>query len=587
MNFSKHKTISLSVRSKWVAILLVVVIFCLRVQAQSLDEISKESFLKVSGSIATNQTAYFASGISDRRDPYNYFISGSLNFDLYGWTVPLGFTYSNQSKGAFQQPFNQYGLTPTYKWITAHVGYSSMSFSSYTLNGHLFNGIGIDLAPAGNFKLSAMYGRLQKAVKADTLNSSGQILEPAYKRRGYGLKASYSKNKDNIDLIIFKAKDDLNSNPTLPSNGIITPLDNLVTGLNIGKVFLKHILFSGEFALSALTRDQRAIKYSTGKTPVPSLGFLLHQNSSTALYTAYKISLTYSVGKYVIGAGYERVAPEYQTLGAYYFSNDFENLTGNLTTKLLGDKMSLALNAGVQKNDLRKDKQSSMKRFVGSASLSYQASTKLNFNATYSNFQSFVNIKPSFNQINELTPYDNLDTLNYTQISQNINLNSNYILSRNKEKSQLLNINVSYMTSNDKQEGITQNTGGVFYNFNTSYNISWIPKNLSLTGSISLNRNEVGFIKSSTFGPTIGINKSFFDKKLRSSFSASLNRSYANGNLNSEVANFRLSNSYIIKKKHNLNLSMVALNRGSSSVKLIQNQKFTEFTTTLGYNYSF
>ena len=585
--FNKSKNSTPSILFKKLCITSFLILICsIYSQAQQLDAVGKGALLKVSGSIATNQIAYFANGISSRRDPYNYFVSGNLNFDIYGWSVPLGFTYSNQSKGAFQQPFNQYGLTPTYKWITAHLGYSSMSFSGYTLNGHLFNGAGVDLAPPGNFKLSAMYGRLQKAVKVDTSNLSAQAVEPVYKRMGYGIKASYSKDKDNIDLIIFKAKDDLASNPTLPANGIVTPLDNLVTGLNLSKVFFKHILFSGEFALSALTRDQRAAKDSAKTGNIPNLGFLLSPNSSTALYTAYKTSLAYNVGKYTVGAGYERVAPEYQTLGAYYFSNDFENITGSLTTKLLADKMSIALNAGVQKNDLRKDKQSSMKRFVGSANLAYQASTKLNFNATYSNFQSFVNIKPSFNQINELTPYDNLDTLNYTQISQNINLNSNYILSRNKEKSQALNVNVSYMTSNDKQGEITKNTGAAFYNLNTSYNISWIPQNLSLTASISVNRNEVSVIKSGTFGPTIGVNKSFFDKKLRSSFSASLNRSYANGTLNSEVANLRLSNSYIVKKKHNLNLSMVALNRGSGSV-LIQNQTFTEFTTTLGYNYSF
>ncbi|WP_187072373.1 TonB-dependent receptor [Pedobacter fastidiosus] len=475
--------------------------------AQKLDAIGKSKPLAITGGISTNQIAYFASGITDRRAPYNFFVSGNLNFDLYGWSVPLGFTYSNQSKGAFQQPFNQYGLTPTYKWVTGHVGYSSMSFSNYTMNGHLFLGVGADLAPLGPFKVSLMYGRLQKEVVVDENLSPG--IEPAYRRMGYGMKASYSKNKDNIDLIIFKAKDNLNSNPTMPMDGLVTPQDNLVLGLNATKTLFKKLLVNAEFAASALTRNQTASIDSLGSNKVPNLGFLLRTNSSTALYTAYKIGVGYSEKKYTIGLGYERIAPEYKTLGAYYFANDFENVTANLTTRLLKDKLSLAVNAGVQHDDLRKAKQSTMKRFVGALNATYQASKKMNLNASYSNFQSFVNIRSNFNQINSLTPYDNLDTLNYTQISQNVSLSSTYLLSQSKEKSQIISTNVSYMTSADKQGGNVQQSGGQFYNINASYSLGLVPKNISFTASINANKNSVGVIHTSTFGPTLGVNKAF------------------------------------------------------------------------------
>lgn len=567
-------------------IYLLVIGFTSNCCAQQFDKIGQSKPLSISGGISTNQIAYFSSGISARRDPYNLFVSGNLNLDIYGWSVPLGFSYSNQSKGAFQQPFNQYGLTPTYKWVTGHIGYSSMSFSNYTMNGHLFLGVGVDLAPSGPFKVSAMYGRLQKEVVVDENLAPG--IEPAYKRMGYGFKASYAKNKDNIDLILFKAKDNINSNLTVPANGLITPQDNLALGFNVTKTLFKKLLINAEFGASALTRNQLAAIDSTGNNKVPNLGFLLSTNSSTALYTAYKIGLGYGEKKYTIGLGYERIAPEYKTLGAYYFANDFENVTANLTTRLLKEKLSLAFNAGLQRDDLRNAKQSSMKRFVGSANASYQASKKISLNASYSNFQSFVNVRSNFNQINSLTPYDNLDTLNYTQIYQNINLSSTYLISQSKEKSQVLNFNVSYMTSADKQGGNVQQSGGQFYNLNASYSLGLIPKNISFNASINANKNSVGEIHTSTFGPTLGVNKAFFDKKLRSAFSASLNRSYANGSMNSNIISLRLNNSYVVKKKHNLNLSMVALNR--AAVSLLQNSSstsFSEFTTTLGYNYNF
>lgn len=374
----------------------------------------------------------------------------------------------------------------------------------------------------------------------------------------------------------------------MPMDGLVTPQDNLVLGLNATKTLFKKLLVNAEFAASALTRNQTASIDSLGSNKVPNLGFLLGTNSSTALYTAYKIGVGYSEKKYTIGLGYERIAPEYKTLGAYYFANDFENVTANLTTRLLKDKLSLAVNAGVQHDDLRKAKQSTMKRFVGALNATYQASKKMNLNASYSNFQSFVNIRSNFNQINSLTSYDNLDTLNYTQISQNVSLSSTYLLSQSKEKSQVISTNVSYMTSADKQGGNVQQSGGQFYNINASYSLGLVPKNISFTASINANKNSVGVIHTSTFGPTLGVNKAFFDKKLRSSFSASLNRSYANGAMNSNIINFRITNSYVVKKKHNLNLSMVALNRAAvSALQTSGSKSFSEFTTTLGYNYNF
>lgn len=101
--------------------------------AQNLETIGKEKALTVSGGVSLNQIIYAASGIDSRRDPYSYYASGNINFRLYGWSVPLSFALSNQSV-SYQQPFNQYGIHPTYKWVTGHIGYSSMSFSPYTLN---------------------------------------------------------------------------------------------------------------------------------------------------------------------------------------------------------------------------------------------------------------------------------------------------------------------------------------------------------------------------------------------------------------------------------------------------------------------
>lgn len=566
-------------------LLLGLLMLTNNVSAQDFSRIGKAKPLTISGGFATNHIAYFSNNAVARRDPYNYFLSANLNLDIYGWSVPLSFTYANQTKGSFQQPFNQYSLSPVYKWITGHLGYTSMSFSSYTLNGHPFLGAGFDLTPSGPFKFSVMYGRLQKAVLVD--DASNQDLQAAYQRIGYGFKSSYGKNKDRIELIFFKAKDEISSNPLIVADGKVTPQDNLVLGLAGSKQLFKKLMLNAEFAASALTRNQTAAVDSANQRAIPSLGFLFTSNNSTSLYTAYKLGLAYAEKSYTIGLGYERIAPEYRTLGAYFFANDFENMTANLTTKIWKDKLSLALNAGLQHDDLRRSKQSSTQRFVGSMNASLAASKKLNLTLSYSNFQTYVNIRSNFNQVNALTAYDNLDTLNYTQITQNTTLSGTYMLGQSKEKTQSLGINLSYMNSADKQGGNVQNTGGRFVNFNGTYNLNITPKNLSLNISVNANKNDAGPISTTTIGPTFGLNKSFFDKKLRTGLSTSLNKTYTNGQAGSSIINLRINGGYVVKKKHQLNLTMVALSRSSANSAIQNGKNFLEFTSTLGYNYNF
>jgi len=85
-----------------------------------------------------------------------------------------------------------------------------------------------------------------------------------------------------------------------------------------------------------------------------------------------------------------------------------------------------------------------------------------------------------------------------------------------------------------------------------------------------------------TLGPTLGVNKSLLQKKLRTAGTISWNGSYANGESVSRVLTARVSGAYTIKKAHSFNLSLVGLNRSSQRAATM-----SELTTTLGYNYNF
>jgi hypothetical protein len=549
--------------------------------AQNLERLGKEKPFGVSGNLSLNQIFYAVDGIASRRDPYSYYSSGNLNFSMYGWTVPLSFSLSNQNR-SFQQPFNRYSVHPTYKGLTGHFGYTSMSYSPYTVNGHIFLGAAIDAVPEGGWSFSALYGRFLKAVEPDSLHH-GSIL-PSFKRMGYGFKAAYTTGKDFVNITMFHAEDEVNSIAYVPEKKNILPQENLVFSVGAGKSLFNHFILKGEMATSALTADVRA-ENASRSNPLARAPFLYRSKLSSSFYNAFKTSFDYQQDLFTIGLSYERIDPQYRTLGAYYFNSDLENITVNGTTSILQGRMNIAMNAGTQHDNLDKSKISTMRRAVGSLNVNFVPSQKISLSASYSNFQTYTNIRSQFQRINQLTPYDNLDTLNFTQLSQNANVTAMYSFGRNANKKQNVNFNASFQNAADKQGNISQNSGMRFYNFNTSYAINLAPQLMIVSVSFNATLNEGAMINSKTLGPIASVNRSFLNKKLRITLSSSYNNAYSNGVNVNKIVNGRLMSTFSLHKKHNINLSTVVVNRenrvegGSKS--------FTEFTGTLGYSFNF
>ncbi len=548
-------------------------------QGQNLESIGTEKPLVVTGGASLSQIFYTVDGIESRRDPYSYYASGNVNFSLYGWNVPLSFSMSNQNT-SFQQPFNQYSLHPTYKWITGHFGYTSMSFSPYTVSGHIFLGGGIDAAP-GKLKVSALYGRFLRAVEFDSTRANNS---PSFKRMGYGTKVSYGDGGNFVDVIVFHAQDELNSVQFIPDSVGVLPEENLVMSISAGKTILKSFQLKAELAGSALSRDTRSEKTSD-ENLLAQTGFLYTSRLSSSYYKAFKTSLNYQKEGYVLGLGYERIDPLYRTLGAYFFNNDLENITANGAVAMVQGKVSVAANIGTQRDNLDNSKVSTMRRGVGAFNLGFAPSPKFNMAGSYSNFTTYTNIRSQFVDINQVTPYDNLDTLNFTQISQTATLMTMYMFGANDQRRQSVNVNLTFQDAADKQGEQTQNSGTAFYSMNVAYGLSVVPQNMMISCSVNATLNEAPGSSSRTVGPTGAVSKSFFDKKLRTTLSSAYNTTFANGQKINTIINGRINGSISLQKKHNLNLSMVVVNRKSNREGAAQ--AFTEFTGTLGYSYSF
>jgi hypothetical protein len=548
--------------------------------AQNLENIGKGKAIGLSGGINANTVFYGASGIDGRRDPFNYFLSGNLNISLYDWSVPLTFSYSNQQT-SFHQPFNQYGLSPTYKWVTLHAGYRSMTFSNYTMNGHLFLGGGFDITPNEMLKVSAFYGRLQKAVKEDTIDT-GNV--PAYQRMGGGVKVTVGDQKNFVDMIMFKANDEQHSLENPPLKSDVDPEENLVLGFNFGALLLEKLALKGEFASSAISKDTRSEEALAGNM-YDKIHFAFRPRASSSYYKALKGTLQYSFTNVGVGLAYERIDPGYRTLGAYYFNNNLESFAATTSAILFQKKARVNGQVGLQRNNLDRDELNTMNRISGAVNINYQVSPRLTYNLGYSNFQTVINFRSQFDYINQVNPYANMDTLNYRQIAQNANGSVNYVINESKERRQNISVNVAYQKTSDEQASVEQPTGANFYNLNSNYTIALGEKNLTLNVAANANVTKSMQADNTIFGPSASVRKTFFDKKLSTNATVSYNNSYLNGVKSSSVTNIRMGANYTWKEKHQFDLSLTQINRVSpqSSVQ----KKFNELTIQLGYNYNF
>ena len=533
--------------------------------AQNIEEVlafRKKTPFKISGSISARATL-FSSRPSEARQSFTYQLTGAVNLSLYELlNIPLSFNLNNYGAN-FSYPSlpNQLSLHPSYKWAKAHIGDVSMSFGPYTLNGHQFTGLGVELSP-GKWQVSAMAGRLLKRVDADPNIPSLQV---GYERWGYGLKTRYEGSTFALGGTVFAARDrDGHISFDIDALGIY-PKGNIALGIEGSLSLIKDLKLSLEYGLSRMQQDLRSAEVS--------------------YYHALKADVSYSFVGNTLGVGYERIDPGYATLGAYYFNNDYENLTLNYSRSFFDSKLSLALSGGLQRDDLMGQKQEHNKRFVGSAQVGFTPSEALSASVSLSSFQSYRNLKSSFDYINARTPYDNLDTLQFTQLSHSLDADISWRLKQSEAQTQTLSATLSYQEAADRQGRYIQ-PGQLtrFMNLGTSYSLDLSALDLTLTGGFNVSNNYADRKAVLTLGPSISLAKRFLKKQLSTGLSLSYNETQEAGHRLAQVYNLRATAGYRFWGKHGLNASVAYQER-----KLLHavSSPRSSFTSELSYSYSF
>lgn len=550
------------------------------VYAQNLDKIGKEDMVKVSGGLNFNSLFLNTNNPYSTRDPFSWYLNGNVTVTALDWSFPFTYSYSNQHS-TYTQPFNQTGITPTYKWVKTYMGMCNMSFSNYTFSGVPFLGGGFELTPK-NWKIAFMYGRLKKAVEYDALNEND--LNMSYKRMGIGAKVGYEKKGYGLNLVWFQAKDERNSLSFIPAVTAVQPEGNTVVSVNGKAPVTKFFTVEAEYALSGYTRnlfaEQLTVTGHGNKLP-----FIFRPYTNSEFFSAFKSALNFNSTFFSCGINYERIDPNYKTLGIYYINNDIENITVSPQLKLLKKKLTIGLNTGLQHNNLSNQKLSTMNRIVGAGNVTFQPNQHWNATASYSNFTNYTRNRPVTDPFYQPSP---LDTMRFYQVSQNGNASVNHNFGKTTLKHNLSAM-AAYQVSR-QQTGSTEAAPVTLLNGTIGYGL--VHPATKTTISISANANNTKALATATtyYGPGINIGKAFLGNTLNVTLGSIYNLSYTNNQSSGAIINERLNIGYAPKVKNkkygkpNVSVSANYMSKLNTPAGVTKTNEFTG-NVNLGYTF--
>ncbi len=529
---------------------------------------NKSSF---AGSTVFTGTFYNAEGTEERRAPFSGIITGNFTVNIKGFAMPFSFSYSNRNK-EFRQPFNQFGMSPRYKWATLHLGYRNINFSKYVLGGHTVFGIGTELNP-GKLHFGYMYGRLKKYT-----NQAVNIFKPLndtlmdFSRKMTSIKIGFGSNQTFFDINLLRAYDDSTSVSKEFLQKKVFPQANAVTGLHTRIQLGENLYFETEGAVSIFTENQNSTEiYNSIST---SINKIIPVNASTSLTTAVESKINYKTNKgFNIGVQYRRIDPKYRSMGTYFMNNDMENITLKTAFRILDNKMNVSGSFGTERNNLKTLRNATTHKTIGSFNLNYNPSVKFGISANYSNYS--VNQQAGRVQI--------ADSVKLYQTNGTIMLSPHYsFFGKNKKTGHFISYVFTKMQLTDKNPESLYNNDFTTMNNILSYNINFIKQKLSV--SLGLNYTEILMSagNSKVKGINLGMSKRFSEPKI----STGINFTYSNN-----IGETSTSNTFVPSFNTNIRLGKHHKIRLKGnfifSDKPETNEKYYEEILILAYTFNF
>ncbi len=512
------------------------------IQAQNLEDFDRTNPLKLSGTFSAGTTVYQAFGIENRRSPLSYFVSANPVISIYGFDIPISFTYRDQ-QGSISNPFQRYSINPSWRWISAHAGNVSLELHPYVYSGQVIKGGALELTP-GKFRFAAAYGELENPLaQLDTIVAGAVLLE-TYKRDAATLKVGIGGQKSFFELTALRAKDRIEPGDIGDINTeLVKAAENVALGSAFQLSLFNHLVIASNVAASAITPDQSAFGAFVAESGDPNLqrlNDLFTVNISTRLQVAGDVRADLKFKHFSIGGEYKRVDPQYKSLGTFYFQEDFENITLRLQFSVFGGRLRFNGNGGQQRNNLNKLRSYTNKRTIGNGSLTIIPTNWMTFVANYANYQT--DRTPGFFNVN--------DTVRYAQTTAIQGGTLRFLLAKKNPTTLTFAGNYQQLqdvlSNEDLNRNIDNYTGNV--NFSKQFKGSQFGFTVAALGV----ENQFYDRTTQRFGINTNINKKLMDRRLSLRFGGGYALNYLNYQEDGYSITSRIDLKYRVKGKYQI-----------------------------------
>ncbi|MBE0645545.1 MAG: hypothetical protein IH600_15795 [Bacteroidetes bacterium] len=548
-------------------ILIIVVTLAVpcRSTSQNLSAIGETDPLHVGGSVSARAVIYSADEIRNRREPFSWVLNGTVNVNVYDVDLPFSFTYSEQERD-FSQPFNQFGASPTWKWMRGHVGYRSITFSPYTLAGHQFLGGALEGNP-GLFRFGLMYGRLQRAVQEDT--AAGRFTLPAYERTGYAGRLGVGNSADYFDVIFLKAKDDASSLRQPPRTALVLPGENLVLGFTGSAEIVQGLRLSVDAAASDYSRDIRSQTVAGEENShLAAFQGVSETRTSTQFYTAVKAGVAWTMQRFGITGTYNRIDPDYQSMGAYNMMNDLQSFALGPRLVLFDGAARVNATFTYRHDNLQNKKRATTRRFMPVVAIAILPAPQWGLDIQYTDVMTSQ--VDGYARLNDTTLLD--------QSNPMVSLMPRYSFTSGSASHSFL-LGVMLQQLHDNNAFTSRYAEYNTTNFNLSYTLALSKLQFSLTagGNTTRLENAGGVYRNS--GLSLSATKSLFDQALR--LNASSGYSFHNAGSTFTAS---AGAGYALQRRHSFSAQASFVR---STAGYYAKDSFSEITLVLGYAYTF
>ncbi len=581
---------SLTVRISLLILISIVFPFSESIYSQNIENISKQKPFSINGGVGLSYTSTITNDSNRIPMPSYWGTNINMNVSIYGIRIPLTAVYTN-GKLTLANSFNQFGISPSYKWITLHAGYRQFSYSPFTVSGQTIFGGGLELNP-WKLRLGFFTGRLRKAVEIDSTKMFEENIpgsyplnityengknyystQASYSRMAWGAKLGYGDADNFVDLIFFRAFD--NSASLTKNNGSIEilPEENVVLGINIFQRLQKHVTFGVNAAASVYTYNTDVEPITLDIPYMDLINKVIPLRATTQLQWAGEANLNITYPNFNVLTSYKRAEPSYRSMGINSFMTDLNLLTIQPSWSLFKQKLRFNNVIQFQSDNLNKYKLFTTKRQLINSSVSLNMSNYFGIDFNYNN-NSISQLKA-----NALIP----DSVQSSQKSQMFTISPRLFFSSDKY-SDVISLVTSYTDMQNKQvNGINNDIKNTYATLNNTFMLYEGGWNINAGANYNSAVTSLNTLKS--FGVIAGVSKTLFSNSFTLTNNNTLLFNQLNGSNNGTTVSLELNATYNFLKRNTINLAFNYLYSPANGIYNMTDFSQSRFIATYQYNF--